>query len=340
MQEFAISAEYKLSSLKGKRVLITGGFGFIGSNLAHKCLELGAEVTIYDCLDPRSGGNLYNIHDIQNSVELSFQSILNFDEVSKHVINKDIIFNCAASTSHPFSMREPWIDMDVNSRGVINLLEAIRRFNRDIKFIHLGTSTQLGNQHYQPADEKHPEFPIDIYSANKCVSEKYVLIYSNSYQIQATVIRLCNVFGPRATINSSDFTVNNYFIGLALQGKDISVYGDGSQLRTLIYVEDAVSALILASQSEKSNGETFFAVGDQQYTIAQIAQATVKYIGLGKVKFIEWPRGRKTINVGDAIISNRKIKEFLNWNPMYDLKKGLIKTKAYYETCSLDEYLR
>jgi len=328
-----------LPSLSGQRILITGGLGFIGSNLAHKCLELGAKVSIYDCLDPRSGGNLYNIKGIKDSVELCCHDILNFDRLSQHVIDKDVIFNCAASTSHPFSMREPWIDLDVNSRGVINLLEAIRRFNRDGRFIHLGTSTQLGKLQYQPADENHPEFPTDIYSANKSVSEKYVLIYANAYQMQATVIRLSNVFGPRATIHSPEFTFNNYFIGLALQGKDITVFGEGKQKRNVLYVEDVVESLIRAAQTPGASGETFFAVGDQHYSVAQIAQQTVKYIGSGKVKFVEWPKSRKTVEVGDAIITNKKVKKVLNWSPQYDLKSGLIKTKEYYQDC-LEEYLR
>jgi len=329
----------KMPGLKGEKILITGGLGFIGSNLAHKCLELGAKVSIYDCLDPRSGGNLYNIDGIKDSVELCYHDILNFDRLSQHVIDKNIIFNCAASTSHPFSMREPWIDLDVNSKGVINLLEAIRRFNRDGRFIHLGTSTQLGKLQYQPADENHPEFPTDIYSANKSVSEKYVLIYANAYQMQATVIRLSNVFGPRATIHSPEFTFNNYFIGLALQDKDITVFGHGRQKRNVIYVEDAVDAIICASQTKEIDGETFFAVGDQHYSVAEIAQQTVKHIGSGNVKFVEWPKDRKTVEVGDAIISNKKIKSVLNWSPQYDLKSGLLKTKEYYQDC-LEEYLR
>lgn len=328
-----------LPSLRGQRILITGGLGFIGSNLAQRCLELGAEVTIYDCLDPRSGGNLYNVNDIKDSVKLCYNDILNFEQISQEVINKDIIYNCAASTSHPFSMREPWIDLDVNSRGVINLLEAVRRFNRDVKIIHLGTSTQLGKLQYKPADEKHPEFPTDIYSANKSVSEKYVLIYANTYQIRASVIRLSNVYGPRASIHSPEFTFNNYFIGLALMGKAITVFGQGNQKRNVLYVEDAVSAMILSSQSEEVNSDTLFAVGDHHYSVAQIAEATARHIGSGKVNFIEWPKNRKSIEAGDAIISNQKIKKILNWKQHHDLESGLMKTKAYYEKC-LQEYLR
>jgi UDP-glucose 4-epimerase len=329
----------ELPSLQGENVLITGGLGFIGSNLAHRCLELGAQVTIYDCLDPRSGGNIFNVHDIQDYVELCYHNILDFSQLSQNVVNKDVVFNCAASTSHPFSMREPWIDLDVNGRAVINLLEAVRRFNREAKFIHLGTSTQLGRLQYQPADEKHPEFPTDIYSANKCVSEKYVLVYANAYQLRASVIRLSNVYGPRASIHSPDFTFNNFFIGLALQGKDVTVYGEGSQLRNVIYVDDVISALILASQTDKTDEETFFVVGDDHHSVAQIAEATVKLMGSGRVKYVEWPQSRKSVEVGDAILSNKKVKEFLKWRPRFDLEKGLVATKSYYESC-LEAYLR
>lgn len=335
-----MSLTINLPNLRDQKILITGGLGFIGSNLAHKCLELGAQVTIFDCLDPRSGGNLYNIYDIRDSVELNFYDILNFDRLAESVHGKDCIFNCAASTSHPFSMKEPWIDLDVNSKGVINLLEAIRRFNRDVKLVHIGTTTQMGKLQYVPADEMHPEFPTDIYSANKSVSEKYVLIYSNSYGLNGTVIRLSNVFGPRSAIGSPDFTFNNYFIGLALQGKDITVFGEGKQKRNVIFVEDVVTALILSSQSKETYGNIFLVVGDKHYTVAEIAEATVKNIGAGRVRYVEWPKDRKVIEIGDAIYSNRKIKKIIEWSPAYDLETGLVKTKEYYSSCKLEDCFR
>ena len=323
--------------MKNKKVLITGGLGFIGSYLAHKCVELGAKVTIFDCLDPRSGGNLYNVQGIREKVELAFHDILNFDQVSEFVTDKDIVFNCASSTSHSFSMREPWIDLDINSKGVINLLEAVRRFNPDVKFVHLGTSTQLGKLYYEPSDENHPEFPRDIYSANKSVSEKYVLIYCQAHNLRGTVIRLSNVFGPRASIHSPEFTFNNYFVGLALQNKAITVFGEGKQKRNVTYIDDATNALILASLEDKTNGEVLFAVSEEHISVAEIAQSTVKYIGSGKVTFVEWPHGRKNIDIGDAIISNQKIKNLLNWSPQINLIDGLCLTKKYYHSC-LDKY--
>lgn len=329
--------DLQLPDLKGKKVLITGGLGFIGSNLAHKCLELGAEVTIYDCLDPRFGGNKFNIHDIKNSVKLISKDLLNFDDISQHITDKDVVFNCAAATSHPFSMKEPLVDVDINCKGTLSLLEAIRRFNKDVKFVHLGTTTQIGKLQYNPADEMHPEFPTDIYSANKSASEKYVLIYGNAYQIPVTVVRLPNVFGPRATIHSSEFNFVNYFIGLGLQNEVITIYGEGSQLRNVLYVDDCISALIMASQTDETDGEVLFAVGDKHYSVAEIAKSIAKYVG-GTVKFIEWPANRKVIDVGDAVVSNKKIKSILNWAPNDDLRSGLLKTKEYFIPC-LKEYL-
>ena len=332
------SIELDAEALKGQRILITGGLGFIGSNLAQKCVELGAEVTIYDCLDPRSGGNMYNIQGIKDKVRVILNDIRNFEGVCSSIINQDVLFSCAAYTSHPNSMREPLIDIDVNCKGVINLLEAVRRFNPDIRFVHVGTSTQIGRMQLSPVTEAHPEFPVDIYSANKSVSEKYVLVYGNAYNLKTTVIRLANVYGPRSNIKSSDFGFMNFFIGLALQGKDLTIFGEGSQLRNISYVADSVRALIMASQSDESWGQVFFAVADKQYNVAEIAEAIAENIG-GKVKFVEWPKDREVIEIGDAVISNEKIKTVLNWTPQSSLREGLIKTGEYFTPC-LKHYLR
>lgn len=325
--------------IQNKRIIITGGLGFVGSNLARRCVELGAEVAIYDNLDPRSGGNLFNVCDIKDKVELHFHDLLNFDQLIDHIVDQDIIFNCAASTSHPFSMREPWIDLDVNSRGVVNLLEAVRRFNKKSKLVHVGTSTQLGPLRYEPADENHPEFPTDIYSANKSVSEKFVLVYARAYNIAATVIRLSNVFGPRASIHSAEFTFNNYFVGLALQDRDITVFGEGKQLRNVIFVEDAVDALIGVSASDNTNGQTFFAVGNEHHSVSEIAETTVRCIGSGRVRHVPWPEDRRVTEVGNSVISNEKLKQTVEWKPIYNLENGLVKTKEYYASC-LKHYLR
>lgn len=325
--------------LKNKKVLITGGLGFIGSNLAHQCLALGAHVVIYDNLDSNTGGNIYNINSIKDDVEFCFYDILNYDRVVECIVGKDIILNCAASTSHPFSMRQPLMDLDANSRGTINLLEAVRRFNQDARLLHIGTSTQLGRLQYQPADENHPEFPLDIYSANKSVSEKYVLIYAKAHGLDASVIRLSNTYGPRACINSPDFTFNNYFVGLALLDREIRVFGSGAQVRNVIYIQDAIDAILSVATNSSCSGETFFVVGDEHYTVSELAELTVKIIGKGRVTFVEWPSERKATEIGDAILSNQKIKQHLGWTPQVNLQTGLAFTRDYYSTC-LERYVK
>ena len=319
----------ELDELKGQKVLITGGLGFIGSNLAHRCLSAGAEVTIYDCLDPKSGGLMYNIHAIQKDVSLVLNDIRSFEGVSGAVMNKDIIFNCAAYTSHPNSMKEPLVDIDVNCKGVINVLEAVRRFNPTAKVVQVGTSTQVGRMFFNPITEDHPEFPTDIYSSNKSASEKYVIVYGAAYRMRTTVVRLANVFGPRSNIRTPDFGFVNYFIGLALQGKELTIFGEGKQLRNITYVEDCVQALILAALKEVSNGRVLFAVGDNHYTVAEIAGHITRTIG-GKVRFIEWPKNREVIEIGDAVISNKRIKGVLEWLPAEDLETALAKTRDYF----------
>lgn len=326
-------------TLAGKRVLITGGLGFIGSNLVHACVAAKAEVTIFDCLDPRSGGNPHNILGVQDRIRLAYHDIQDFDRVSQFVANSEIVFNCAASTSHPFSMREPWLDQDINCTGTINLLEAIRRYNPKARLVHVGTSTQLGPLHYSPADEHHPEFPTDIYSANKSVSEKYVLIYAKSHGLWTTVARLTNTYGPRAAIHSPEFTFNNYFVGQCLQNKPITVFGTGAQKRNVLFVADAVEALMQLAATEVARGETYFVAGDDHFSVAEIAQATVEIMGQGELRHVDWPTERKATDFGDAVISNAKIKQHIGWSPQHDLRAGLLQTRQYF-TEHRQHYLR
>lgn len=323
--------------LKGKRVLVTGGLGFIGSNLVHRCLELGARVTVYDCLDPRSGGNMHNLHGIENAVEVVLNDIRNFEGLCACIRGQDVLFHCAAYTSHPNSMREPIIDIDVNCKGTLHVLEAARRFNPEAKIVHVGSSTQIGRMNRKPIDEEHSEFPIDMYSANKTASEKYVLVYANAYQMHATVVRLANTFGPRSNIRTPDFGFMNYFIGLGLKGKDLPVYGDGAQMRNVSYVGDVVAALVAAATIDASDGQAFFAVSDQQYTVREIADTIAKHVG-GQVRSVPWPAERAAIEIGDAVISNAKIARMLGWQPACGLESGLQQTRKFFAP-SLSHYL-
>jgi UDP-glucose 4-epimerase len=315
--------------MKGSKVLITGGLGFIGSNLAHRCLDLGAEVTVYDSLAPYSGGNLLNVKGIEKHLRIIRNDILNVKEINSCIKAHQILFNCAAHTSHLNSMKECFIDTEVNCKGFLSILEAARRFNPEIKIVQVGTSTQIGKMQFNPIDESHPEFPLDIYSANKAVAEKYALIYGNAYGIQISAVRLGNVYGPRSNIKSPDFGFINYFIGLAIQDKDVPVFGSGNQLRNILFVKDAVEALVLVGLEKKCNGHVLFAVADQHYSVLEIARNITKTMG-GRIKKVEWPQASEAIEVGNTIITNEKIKEMLPWQPQVGLEAGLKITKDYF----------
>jgi len=323
-------------TIKEKNVLIVGGCGFIGSNLAKECIDRGANVTIFDSLDPNLNANLANLEDI-GLIRVVKGDTRNFSEISREIKDRDIIFNCAGQTSHSLSMKDPYLDLDVNCRGTLNILEALRQFNIKARVVYIGTSTQTGKMQYSPLDEKHPEFPLDIYSAHKVIAEKYHFIYHKMYDVKATVLRCPNCYGPRAPIGSREYGFLHYFIGLALQNKQLTLFGEGNQKRNIIYVRDLVNALIKISQADNTIGETYFIGGERQYSLKEVAHTIVRLFG-GSIKNAEWPEDKKRMEIGDVEISSDKLKGAINWEPRYTLEKGLKETKDYF--CDrLDKYL-
>lgn len=326
------------ADLIGMRVLITGGLGFIGSNLSHRCVELGADVTVYDDLDPACGGNVANLAGVERHVRLIRADIRTREDVGAAVHGSDIVFNCAAYTSHAGSMKDPRKTDAVNVVAVLGLLDAIRAEDRPIRFVQLGTTTQLGSVHDSPATEEHPEFPLDVYSASKTAAEKYVLVHGTAFGIPVTAIRLSNVYGPRASIRTADLGFVNYFIGLALMGRDLTVYGDGSQVRTLTYVADVVDAIITAGLTPACEGQALFATATTTQTVRELAHAIVRQIGRGRVRSVPWPPERVAIEVGSAAISSDRIEQLTGWRATTTLHEGLARTSDYYRT-RLDQYL-
>tara|TARA_B110000196_G_C21057130_1_gene620422 strand:+ start:136 stop:1116 length:981 start_codon:yes stop_codon:yes gene_type:complete len=312
-----------------KKILIFGGLGFIGSNLCQTLLSEGAIVTIYDSCAKDTGYNFRNIKEIRKNIKFVRKDIRNLKDVSKEVKKNEIIINCAASTSHNLSMIKPFENIFVNVIGTLNILESIRMHNKYARFIHLSTSTQIGNLKNDIADENHPEFPKDVYSVNKMSSEKLSLIYANNYSLRVTVLRLANVFGPRAAIHSSNFTFNNYFIGQALQGNPLTVYKPGKQKRNLIFIKDLIEGIMICIKKEKTIGQVYFLVSDTHMSVLQIAQNIVKVIG-GKLNYINWPPHRKTIEIGDSILSNLKFKNDTKWIQKTQFIEGLLQCKKYY----------
>ncbi len=309
-------------------ILIFGGAGFIGTNLVKKILEKGKHnLTVVDSLDPYFKSSLKNLKELLPKITFIKGDIRNKTLMNKVVKNQHAVINCAAQTSHPLSLKEPFLDAEINCLGNLTVLEAVKDHNPKTKLIYVSSSTLIGKAVGETVDEKHGEKPLDIYSANKGVAEKYHYIYHRVYGLKTLSLRFSNIYGPYGK-HSSNFGFINYFIDLAKHNKEIPIYGNGKQIRNVMYVEDACDLLYKSIFSDNIYGDTYFAVHREHYSIMDIARTIISVFGKGRIKKIPWPDVRKKIEIDNVYISGAKLFYKMKWEPKYNLREGLMKTKV------------
>lgn len=316
-------------SFEGREVLITGGLGFIGSNLARSLVERGAQVTLVDSLIPDYGGNPFNVHDLQDRVRINISDVR--DEYSmRHLVKgADYLFNLAGQTSHLDSMRDPFVDLEINCRSQLSILETCRKFNPGVKILFASTRQIYGRPDYLPVDEKHLLRPVDVNGINKMAGEWYHILYNNVYGIRSCALRLTNTYGPRMRIKDARQTFLGVWIRQIVENKPFEVW-EGSQLRDFNYIEDVVQAFLSAAASEAVNGKVLNLGSSEVVSLKDLADMLVAANGGGSYAVKSFPPESKRIDIGDYYADYSQMRDLLAWTPQYNLTKGLTQTLEFY----------
>ena len=314
----------------GSDVLVTGGLGFIGSALARRLVELGAKVTLVDSLIPEYGGNLFNIHDIRDSVTVDLTDVRDAAAMSSLIKKRQFLFNLAGQTSHLDSMTDPVTDLNINAAAQLHILEACRLHNRDLKIVFASTRQVYGRPEYLPVDEKHPIDPIDVNGINKLAGEWYHLLYNDVYQIRACALRLTNTYGPGMRVKDARQTFLGIWIRKVIEQKPIQIFGSGEQRRDFNFVADVVEALLRTAANDDANGQVFNLGHSEHISLKELAKLLVELNGSGKYELVPFPDDRKAIDIGDYYADFRKIDKFLGWSPQVNLEEGLKQTLEFY----------
>jgi UDP-glucose 4-epimerase len=323
---------------RGRRVMITGGLGFIGSNIARRLVDLGADVLLMDSLIPDFGGNFFNIDGFAHRLRVNIADVRQESTMNHLVRDREVIFNLAGQVSHIDSMRDPYTDLDINCRSQLSILEACRKYNSRVKVVFAGTRQVYGKPDSLPVTEDHLVRPTDVNGINKAAGENYHLLYNNVFNVRACSLRLTNVYGPRQLIKHNRQGFIGWFIRLALEGREIQIFGDGSQIRDFVYVEDAVDAFLRAGASDAVNGQVFNVGGSEPITHTELVKLLLEVAGGGSVRHVPWPPEKKTIDIGSFYADSSRFKRAVGWEPIVSLRAGLTKTIQYYRA-NLEHYL-
>ena len=323
---------------KSKKVLITGGLGFIGSNLARKLLALGSDVLIVDSLIPEYGGNLFNVADIADSLRVNIADMRDEHGLRHLVQGQDIIFNLAGQVSHTDSMVDPYTDLEINARSQLSLLEACRHGNPEARIVFASTRQIYGRPEYLPVDERHPLHPTDINGVNKMAGEWYHMVYHQAYGLRTASLRLTNTYGPRMRVKDARQTFVGWWIRQLLESQTLRIFGDGLQVRDFTHVDDVVEAMLLVAAHEAAEGQIYNLGGDEPINLLNLARLMIDVNESGTYEMVAFPEDRRRIDIGDFYGDYRKIRSKLGWRPMIGLRDGLTETLDYFRE-HLTEYI-
>jgi len=324
--------------IKGKRTLITGGLGFIGSTLARRLTDLGASVTVVDSLIPEYGGNLFNIQGYEDRIRVNIADIRDEFSMAYLVQGQDYLFNLAGQTSHLDSMQNPFVDLDINCRSQLFILEACRKHNSSIKIVYASTRQIYGRADFLPVHEGHLLHPTDVNGINKMAGEWYHILYNNVYGIRTCALRLTNTYGPRMRVKDARQTFLGIWLRNLIEGRLVEVWGDGLQMRDFNYVDDVTDAILVAALSERSNGQIYNLGSPERISLKELAALAIRVHGKGEYEIVPFPEDRKPIDIGDYYADFGKVQAALNWNPRINLEEGLSETLQYYYRF-IDKYL-
>ena len=315
---------------RDRRVLVTGGLGFIGSNLARRLVDLGADVLVVDAMIPEYGGNLFNLNGVEDRLRINIADVRNETIMDLLVRDREIIFNLAGQVSHIDSMLDPYTDLDINCRAQLSMLEACRKYNPDVKVVFAGTRQVYGKPDHLPVDETHLVRPMDVNGVNKAAGEYYHLLYNNVFGVRSCSLRLTNVFGPRQLIRHNRQGFIGWFIRLAIEDAEIQIFGDGSQVRDFVFVEDAADAFLRAGSCTSCDGEVFNVGGREPTSHRDLVDLLIEVAGSGRARFVPWPEDKKRIDIGSFYSDSTKFERTTGWVPHVTLRDGLRQTVAFY----------
>ena len=322
-----------MDEFRGEKILITGGLGFIGSNLAIRLIEAGASVTIVDSLFPTCGANYFNIETIRNDIEIVEGDAANLTLMRRLVRGKKYVFNLAGHVSHIESMEDPFSDLHMNALAPLSVLEACRHENRGARVIYAGTRQSYGRPESLPLVETQLLKPIDVNGVSKMAGEWLHMVYDRAHGISAVSLRLVNTYGPRQLVKHARQGFVGWFIKQAIEGEEIQLFGDGQQLRGFNYIDDVVDALLIAATHSRLRGDYFNLGGERPVTLEAFVQLLLRVTGRGSYRIVPFPADKKAIDIGSVYTSAEKFNAATGWKPRTTLEEGLTRTVDYYRRC-------